>query len=142
LFATIRETLRLKECEPVEKVNLQDLVDWPEALGYVGGDEELLRDLLETFLTQCPAWICQLEKGLQLSSPEEVHVSAHPLKNSFGLLGAKRATYLALQLENMGRCGTLTGGDETFRSLRTELDRLLPAMTDFVKSSKDGNSRG
>jgi len=132
LLATIDSALGLRSPSPSAKTELRDLVAWDEALNYVGGDTELLRDLTSTFLDQCPTWFTGLEKGLRQFDAAAVHANAHPLKNSLSLLGAKPAAQCALQLETMGRSGTLTGGDEMFRQLRNEFDRLLPALKAFV----------
>jgi CheY-like chemotaxis protein/HPt (histidine-containing phosphotransfer) domain-containing protein len=111
---------------------LRELVDWESALCYVGGDEELLRDLTGTFLRECPRWRERVKAAIAAGDPAELHAAAHPFKNSLNTLGARRAGELLFQLETMGRGGDLTGSEKTQRELDMELTRLLPALEQFA----------
>jgi CheY-like chemotaxis protein/HPt (histidine-containing phosphotransfer) domain-containing protein len=114
--------------------DLKNLVAWNEALSYVGGDVDLLRDLTGTFLNQCPQWLADLDAALAAANPAGVHDAAHPFKNSLALLGAKRAADLAFRLEKMGRDDNLEGARAVRSDLDREMSRLLPALAAFAYS--------
>ena len=112
--------------------NLKKVVAWDDALSYVGGDIDLLRDLTGTFLNQCPQWLTKLDDALSDNNPVGVRDAAHPFKNSLNLLGAKNAANLACRLEKMGHDENLVGADVVRSELESELQRLFPALVDFA----------
>jgi PAS domain S-box-containing protein len=136
LYAAIREAIagpaRSAPAERNGSLPLPQIVDWQTALSYVGGDEELLRELAATFLEQCPNWQDDLGMALKAENPAAVNAAAHPLKNSLKLLGAAAAAALALQLENMGRARNLAGSGEVYAELVEELAILLDAVREYV----------
>lgn len=111
---------------------LKELLAWDEALSYVDGDVDLLRDLTGTFLNQCPHWLTDLDAALAQNNPGGVHDAAHPFKNSLTLLGAKRAAALAFRLETMGRDANLSDARGVRSDLDQELSRLFPALAAFA----------
>jgi HPt (histidine-containing phosphotransfer) domain-containing protein len=136
LYAAIREAIAGPARPAGQGRNgappLPQIVDWQTALSYVGGDEELLRELAVTFLEQCPHWQGDLGMALNAQDPAAVNAAAHPLKNSLKLLGAATAAALTLQLENMGRARNLNGGAEIYAELAEELAKLLSAVREYV----------
>jgi hypothetical protein len=52
-----------------------------------------------------------------------------------GNFGADAAFQAAFQLEKMGRAGDLTGVDEAYHTLETEMDRLRPALATLGQGS-------
>src|SRR5207244_4262643 len=72
-----------------ETACLPELVNWDDALAYVGGDEELLRELVQTFVVEYPRWLRALDAALARNDPSGVHDAAHPFKNSLSVVGAK-----------------------------------------------------
>jgi CheY-like chemotaxis protein len=112
---------------------LLELVDWQSALNYVGGDEELLRELTQTFVSECPRWLKALDAALSRNDAAGVSAAAHPFKNSLSVLGAKSAADFAFRLEKMGRGNDLTGSAEVRKTLQAELDELLPALSHFAE---------
>ena len=111
---------------------LRSLVDWDQALSYVGGDEDLLRELIQTFVAECPRWIADLDAGLGRDDAQAVSAAAHPFKNSLSVVGATAAAESANCLEKMGRGGELSGAAAVRQTLQRELDRLLPALATFA----------
>ncbi|HLW64788.1 MAG TPA: PAS domain S-box protein, partial [Gemmataceae bacterium] len=136
LYAAIREAIagpaRSTAPERDDSPPLPQVVDWQTALSYVGGDEDLLRELAGTFLEQCPRWQADLAGALKAEDPAAVNAAAHPLKNSLKLLGAATAAALALQLENMGRSRNLAGSGDVYADLAKELTKLLEAVQVYV----------
>src|SRR5262249_33481966 len=106
--------------------------DWDAALGCVGGDENLLRDLTRTFLHECPIWLAQLDEAIERGDPAAARSAAHPFKNSLQMLGARRAGAIVYSFEQMGRAGSLHGAVAPRADLDRELARLLPALREVA----------
>ena len=115
---------------------LKPFLNWDVALEHVGGDPELLRELVAVFLIECPRWMVALRDGLAHGNVKQVNAAAHPLKGSLGTFAANAAQTFAVQLEKMAREGSLAGGMEVLASLEQELARLLPALDAFSKNGK------
>jgi PAS domain S-box-containing protein len=108
--------------------------DWALALERVGGDRDLLRDLVRLFLQQCPGWVGELRQGLANSDAAVLKRAAHNLKSCLGNFGARAAFERAQSLETMGREGKLAGADEVCRALEQSLERLRPALAAFAQT--------
>jgi two-component system sensor histidine kinase/response regulator len=101
-----------------------------EALGRLGGDEDLLRELCQIFLEESPKILRKLRQALADGDAVAVMRAAHSLKGEVGYLGAGGASQAARQLEDMGRENKLTGAPETMISLEREISGLHFAMKD------------
>jgi PAS domain S-box-containing protein len=108
-------------------------VDWSAALDYVGGDAEMLRDLIEIFLAECPRWLEELRSAIAGNAVGDVKRLAHNLKGSVRLFGAKTAIDAAFLLEQMGRNGNLSGATEGLEVLERAISELCPALRQFVE---------
>ena len=100
------------------------IIDRTEALERVGGDEALLRELVEVFLQDCPRMIEEVIEGLCDADTVKVKRGAHSIKGAVGILGGKLAFECALRLETMARRGDLSQADEAWQALREALDLL------------------
>jgi PAS domain S-box-containing protein len=103
-------------------------VDIREALERVGGDTELLRELTDLFLADCPRLWHNLAEALAKGDARQLARAAHTLKGSVSTFGARAAHAVAEQLERQGREGDLTHAAETAARLDGELQRLKSAL--------------
>jgi len=103
-------------------------LNWEAALDYVGGDDVLLRQLLAVFLEECPRWHAELDHYLAAGNTDGIRRTAHKLKGALLNLGAAEAGAAALRIEALCRTGTLDGVETMVATLRSELDRVLPAV--------------
>lgn len=101
-------------------------------LDRVGGDESLLREITEIFLTEYPGLIDEIRAAVQNRDAWRLQVSAHTLKGSVSNFGAEAATWAALQLERMGRQQELEGAPEALRMLEVQFSMLEPALRAIV----------
>jgi HPt (histidine-containing phosphotransfer) domain-containing protein len=60
--------------------------------------------------------------------PAEIERAAHTIKGSVGNFAAKAAFDAAMELERIGRDGTLDQAEAARVRLEDELDRLKPAL--------------
>ena len=106
------------------------MFDPAAALAYVGGDHELLGELLQIFVEDGPAHLKEVQQAIAHGESADLMRAAHGLKGALQALGATRAAELAQQLESLGRAGHLIGADETASALADEIGLLLrSAMT-------------
>jgi HPt (histidine-containing phosphotransfer) domain-containing protein len=106
--------------------------DWGAALEKVGGDRELLRELVRLFLRQDPAPAAELRRAREAGDLAALQRVAHNLKSNMGTFGARSAHELALHVLQAGREGNLAGAEEACRALEQSLERLRPALAAFA----------
>jgi two-component system sensor histidine kinase/response regulator len=98
------------------------------ALSRVGGDMDLLREVVELFLDDYPSALEKLRSAVSAHDPSGVEHQAHSLKGSVSTFGAQEAFEAALVLEKQGRSGDLTGVEESLRNLENVFEALLPEL--------------
>ncbi len=103
-------------------------LDVDSALEDLDGDLELYAELLEVFLDDTPGIVRDMKTGLSNGENELVERSAHSLKSSSRLVGGKRLSNLAADLEENARNGTLENGENAVRSIDEEFQRLLQTV--------------
>ncbi len=105
-----------------------EVLDTAEVLERVGGDVELLRELVRVFLDTWPRQVAEMRAALgQRDSPALARV-AHTLKGTAGTLGARAAYVAAQRLEAALREGGVTEAEAAFAALEEALARLQPAL--------------
>ena len=102
--------------------------DRQTALRRVGGQEDLLRSVTSLFVVECPKLVDRIEAAVGDSDPEELTISAHTLKGSADILAGDDVVALALQLEKIGRSGSVDGAADVLPELRTATDSLIAAL--------------
>jgi PAS domain S-box-containing protein len=106
----------------------ENVLDHAQALACVGGDCELLREMVELFRTDGPKLLGKIRADVAHGDAAKVKLHAHTLKGAASNLGARAASEAAQRLETMGRNGDLTGAEEALATLEKELERLQPAL--------------
>jgi two-component system, sensor histidine kinase and response regulator len=127
LFQAIAELL------PVAPVTEADtapavIVDPVEALEHVGGDPELLRELIDVFLQDCPRMMEEAREALQAGDVRKLKRAAHSLKGAVGILGGKAAFESALRLETIARQGDLSQAKPAWETLQHALEQLQQTL--------------
>jgi HPt (histidine-containing phosphotransfer) domain-containing protein len=100
------------------------------ALDRVGGDEDLLHEIVGLYLAEYPALLEQIQSAVKTGDARELYRSAHTLKGSLGAVGAEAAQHRAFELESSGRQGDLTGTS----SMVADLENLLRQLHDELVS--------
>jgi HPt (histidine-containing phosphotransfer) domain-containing protein len=98
----------------------------------VEGDRELLREVVELFISESPRLMEQVRHSIVAADSHGLERSAHALKGSVSNFGARSAQALAAQLEGMGRSGDLAGAGVVFTHLEVQIGWLLPALENIL----------
>ena len=105
-------------------------VQLAEALEVVGGDVDLLGDVVEMSLEECPEQMDGLRDELARQDAAGVESKAHRLKGVLGNVGGLTARDVAQRLETMGEEGNLDGGMAAFEELKAEMERVVAFYSD------------
>lgn len=83
-----------------------DLVfDRKWVLEQIGGDADLLHDIIEVFLVDCPDIRQQINAALHAGELKALHAAAHCAKSAVGNFGAPAAVKAAIELEEATKKG-------------------------------------
>jgi len=103
-------------------------LDEAVALSRVGGDFELLREVVGLFLDDYPQSLEKIRAAVAARDKSSVEHNAHSLKGSVSTFGAKGAFDAAFALERAGRTGDLTNAADSLRQLELSLAALRPEL--------------
>jgi two-component system, sensor histidine kinase and response regulator len=108
------------------------MFDREEALRNVEGDEELLQQLFVIFRKDFPRLLQAVRFAVERRDASYLQRSAHALKSTLMVLGAKPISSTVFHLETMGRCGELGGVEEVLARLEKQASRLMNETAEFV----------
>lgn len=97
-------------------------------LSRLDGDEALLAELIQTFLSEYPGLMSAVGKSMIQKDPAQVVQAAHALKGAVCNLTSGAALQAAVELETLGRVGDLRLADRSFQKLELEMGRLVAAL--------------
>jgi PAS domain S-box-containing protein len=98
------------------------------ALSRVGGDFELLREVVGLFLDDYPRALEKIRTAVAANDATGVEHNAHSLKGSVSTFGATDVFESALTLEKLGRSGNLAGAVDGLSKLEKALTALRPDL--------------
>ena len=98
------------------------------ALSRVGGDVELLKEVIGLFLNDYPTTFEKIKNAVAASDATALEHHAHSLKGSVSTFGADRAFEAAFELEKQGRNKDLQRAGEGVLQLEQALEALRPEL--------------
>ena len=98
------------------------------ALSRVGGDVDLLKEVIELFLNDYPDTFEKIRSAVDGSDANALEHHAHSLKGSVSTFGAGPAFEAAFALEKQGRERDLRGAREGLSRLEKALAALRPEL--------------
>ena len=98
------------------------------ALSRVGGDSDLLREIVELFLADYPISLEKIRSAVEARDAAALEQHAHSLKGSVSTFGAQSAFNAALALERQGRTGDLGDVEAGLNQLEQALGALRPEL--------------
>lgn len=115
---------------------MSDLVDRGTALERVGGDLDLLRELVELFRSDYPRLLAEISEACNRGDARWLQRTAHALKGSVGIFGSRAVVEAAAQLEILGQSAQLAAAPALVDSIRALMEKVDPALeTLFVLDS-------
>jgi two-component system sensor histidine kinase/response regulator len=111
------------------------VLDTDTAWQRVGGDRELMQELAQTFLDDCPKMLARVRAAVAAGDGPALRGAAHGLKGAVGVFGATAAVTAALRLETMGRDGALEEAADVCAALEAELVRVRQALTELLPAA-------
>ena len=102
----------------------QVVFDREGLLERLGGDGELLTELLGIFLEECREMLTGVESAVEAGDAHRIERSAHSFKGALLNISADEAAERALQLEQVGRAGELELASSLLEDLQEEVQRL------------------
>lgn len=103
-------------------------LDESVALSRVGGDVELLREVIGLFLDDYPQSLDMIRDAVARGDQSSLERHAHSLKGSVSTFGAQEAFEAALALEKQGRSGDLAQAQDGLCRLEHALATLRPEL--------------
>jgi CheY-like chemotaxis protein len=100
------------------------------------GEPDILRELIELFLTDVPPQLVALRKAMEAGDAHSVGRIAHTLKGSSGNMGATRMTAICSDLEDVGASGDLSAAPELLERLEEESRRVRMALEAKIARSR------
>ena len=110
---------------------LPRLVDWKVAEDVVGGDAELLLQVVDAFLQEAPQQMRALASAVAANDAPTVRRAAHTLKGSLRYFGVRSAFDLALQLEQAGQKNELRAAPAAVEQLSAALSLVLDELRSY-----------
>jgi HPt (histidine-containing phosphotransfer) domain-containing protein len=108
-----------------EPAGIDAPVDFATALRWVDGDHELLAELIEIFLEDCPRRLHELEQAVKEGNANGVRQSAHSLKGMVAGFNARSAQGLANEMEGLGKAGNVSKTSDLLSPLLLEFARVM-----------------
>jgi PAS domain S-box-containing protein len=103
-------------------------MDREVALGRVGGDLPLLREVAGLFLEEYPRQLQALREAVFERDPRAIERQAHSIKGSVSNFGADEAYAAGQALEAQGRAGDILNVDAALARFEAALERLRPEL--------------
>ncbi len=104
------------------------VLDLDGTLDNLGGDPELLKELLDFFMELAPGQLDDLQAVVEAGDVAAVDLQAHSMKGGAANVGAVRVREVARELEMLAKSGSLEGAAELYRRMRAEFEDLQAVM--------------
>jgi two-component system, sensor histidine kinase and response regulator len=116
------------ECSDLRGLDGKAVVNLSGLLESVGGNRELLDEMLAIFSEDSPKLMSEIALAIGNQDPDGLRIAAHSLKSMVAGLGASSAVEAALRLENMGRSLDMAYAREALVILENELNIVHEAL--------------
>jgi HPt (histidine-containing phosphotransfer) domain-containing protein len=110
-------------------------IDWQNVLADIGGDEGLLRDLVDAFVTTYPETLHEICEALLRDDLRAISRAAHKLKGAVSNFGFGPAYDAARNLEEMAAASRLAATRVTFTVVEREFKILAEKLQSHFRTS-------
>lgn len=109
-------------------IGQSSILDRDELMDRMGGDRELLVEIVDLFLSDCPKRLAELREAVERQDAAMIARIAHAVKGQVANLAGATAKAAALRLEQMGSEVNLTGARKELASLEGAIEQLKIAL--------------
>jgi len=118
--------------------NLKSAGFYPEALWKrVEGDPGLLRGLIAVFENEFPGMLAGATRAIENDDGTQLVRAAHKIKGSLLQFSASGAVAMAMELEQLGRSGTVAGASGTLEKLKSEVQWLVGRLHSMSRGIRE-----
>jgi HPt (histidine-containing phosphotransfer) domain-containing protein len=118
-----------------EITTVQANFDFKSLSERIGGDMELLRELVVLLNEECPSMLSGIERAIKEGNAGDLQRASHKMKGSVLQFSARNAAAIAGTLEEMGSRGSVEGAAQEYDRLETEIASLLQALNLMVSGT-------
>ena len=122
------------EVEPIKAedstTDANDIVDFEKAITQIPGGRDMLEDLVDIFLSECPRLLNELSEGLAEDDADQAHRAVHTLKGAARTFAANKLEHVAAELEQLAKHKQL----DTVRSRLGELEAVVDEACGVVRA--------
>jgi len=111
-------------------------IDWGAAMSVVAGDRQLLQEVVEAFLDECPGLMEQTRAAVAAGDANLLRRTAHTLKSVMRTLGLETPARMAAELEEMGRSADLVSAGPIVAELETRIEAIVPEAKAFTTAGQ------
>ena len=111
---------------------MSQVFDERELLERIDGDWDFLGETVQMLASDGPELIGQIRSALVAGNAPEVARLAHSLKGMISNFCSPLAQAAALEMENLGKSGDLSGAAATISALAATVDALVAALNDLL----------
>ncbi len=142
LVAAIASVMNSKSTAPPSAgaglPNNNGLLDWDKALENVERDQELLREVTEAFVEECPGITETIESSLAAGNTADLGRAAHTLKGGMRMFAAAGPLELAESLESAAVAGDFEKVSSLYSELKPMVTTILAELSAFVSDPDSG----
>jgi two-component system, sensor histidine kinase and response regulator len=113
----------------------EDLIDLTAVLRLLGGNRDILAQLIELFGQDSPRLMGEVRSAIARGDAKALRLAAHALRGSAGYFGATAACESAARLEDRGRSSDLVGAWDDYTTLADAVGRLQRALVALALSN-------
>ena len=97
-----------------------------------GADDDLIREVAETFLAGLPEMLSAIESAIATSDAKNIDASAHTFKSTVAMFGAAPLVTIAQDVENCGRTQNLGSVALKYKQLSVLTVRLTKDIQELI----------
>jgi HPt (histidine-containing phosphotransfer) domain-containing protein len=119
------------------------VLDEKVLMSQVGGDMNLLRQLISIFQDDSPAALGRIQKAMDGRDAGALIKTTHAFRGSVSIFAAPAAVKAAVRLETLAREHDLAGAVGAFATLKKEIAQLRKTLAEFgkIKGKKKGGRK-
>ena len=108
-----------------------------ELMERLGGDTELLAEVIDLFLSDCPKRLADIKAAVDAGDAEQLRTAAHALKGAAGTIAAASVFEASQMLERLGAERKIDAAPAAFRHLSQEAAALMDTLRGLRNGTPD-----